>query len=401
MSLNFGRTQLAIPGPSVIPDRVLAAMHKPSPNIYTGELIEITKTLYPDLKKVARTNSDVAIFIANGHGAWEASLKNTINPGEKVLVLATGRFGLGWGELATTLGIEVEYLDFGLHDDADPQKVEEALRNDKDNRIKALLTVQTDTSTSVINDIPALRQAIDNTGHECLFMVDCIASLACDRFEMDEWRVDVMVAGCQKGLMTPAGISFVYFNDKAAQVGENTSPGQYWDWLPRTRPEVYYQQFAGTAPTHHIFGLREALDILVHEEGIEAAWARHETIANAIWAAVEKWGESGTMHHNISDRSKRSHAVSAISTQENHAGLIRDWCEFNAGITLGIGLGLAEPNTPGWDQHFRIGHMGHQNVGMTMAVVGAIDTAMKAQNIPHGDGALEAATTILARHPGV
>ncbi|MCP4182415.1 MAG: aminotransferase class V-fold PLP-dependent enzyme, partial [Hyphomicrobiales bacterium] len=245
MSLNFGRTQLAIPGPSVIPDRVLAAMHRPSPNIYTGELIEITKTLYPDLKKVARTDSDVAIYIANGHGAWEASLRNTINSGEKALVLATGRFGVGWGELAKTLGIEVEYLDFGLQDDADPQKVEEVLRNDKDNKIKALLTVQTDTSTSVINDIPALRQAIDNTGHECLFMADCIASLACDRFEMDEWGVDVMVAGCQKGLMTPAGISFVYFNDKAAQVGKNTSPGQYWDWLPRTRPEVYYQQFAG------------------------------------------------------------------------------------------------------------------------------------------------------------
>lgn len=401
MSLNFGRTQLAIPGPSVIPDRVLAAMHRPSPNIYTGELIEITRTLYPDLKNVARTKGDVAIYIANGHGAWEAALKNAIKPGEKVLVLLTGRFGLGWGELAKTLGIEVELLDFGMDNDADPQRVEEVLRKDKDHKIKALLTVQTDTSTSVINDIPALRQAINNAGHPCLYMVDCIASLGCDRFEMDEWGVDVMVAACQKGLMTPAGISFVYFNDKAARVSKNTSPGQYWNWLPRTRPEVYYQQFGGTAPTQHIFALREALDILVHEEGIEAAWARHKTIANAIWAAVEKWGEGGAMHHNIREQSKRSHAVSAISTGENHAGLIRDWCENNAGITLGIGLGLADPGTPGWDQYFRIGHMGHQNIAMTMAVLGAMDTAMKAQNIPHNAGALEAATAILAKHPDV
>ncbi len=399
MSLNFGRTQLAIPGPSVIPDRVLAAMHQPSPNIYTGELIEITETLYPDLKRVARTKSDVAIYIANGHGAWEASLRNTLSAGDKILVLATGTFGLGWGELAKSLGIEVQLLDFGFQSDADPDQVEEVLRNDKDSNIKAVLTVQTDTASSVINDIPRLRKAIDNAGHDCLFMVDCIASLGCDRFEMDDWSVDVMVTACQKGLMTPAGISFVFFNDKAAEARKSVAPGQYWDWLPRTQPEVYYQKFAGTAPTQHIFALREALDILVYEEGIERAWARHKTIAYAVWAAVDAWGINGVMHHNIADQAKRSHAVSAISTNDDHAGQIREWCEFEAGITLGIGLGLAKQNTPEWNQYFRIGHMGHQNVAMTMAVLGAIDTAMKARGITHGDSALVAATNILAKHP--
>ncbi|MCP4044593.1 MAG: aminotransferase class V-fold PLP-dependent enzyme [Gammaproteobacteria bacterium] len=399
MSLNFGRTQLAIPGPSVIPDRVLAAMHRPSPNIYTGELIEITETLYPDLKRVARTKSDVAIYIANGHGAWEASLRNTLSAGDKILVLATGSFGLGWGELAESLGIDVQLLDFGFQSDADPDQVEEVLRSDIDCKIKAVLTVQTDTASSVINDIPGLRKAIDNAGHNCLFMVDCIASLGCDRFEMDDWGVDVMVTASQKGLMTPAGISFVFFNDKAAEARKSAAPGQYWDWLPRTQPAVYYQKFAGTAPTQHIFALREALDILVHEEGIERAWARHKTIAYAVWAAVDAWGKNGVMQHNIADQAKRSHAVSAISTNDDHAGQIREWCEFEAGITLGIGLGLATQNTPEWNQYFRIGHMGHQNVAMTMAVLGAIDTAMKARGIAHGDGALEAATNILSKHP--
>ncbi len=399
MSLNFGRTLLAIPGPSVIPDRVLAAMHRPSPNIYTGELIEITETLYPDLRRVACTNSDVAIYIANGHGAWEAALRNTLSAGDKILVLATGTFGLGWGELAESLGIEVQLLDFGFQSDADPDQVEEVLRNDKDSNIKAVLTVQTDTASSVINDIPRLRKAIDAADHDCLFMVDCIASLGCDRFEMDDWGVDVMVTACQKGLMTPAGISFVFFNDKAAEARKSVAPGQYWDWLPRTQPEVYYQKFAGTAPTQHIFALREALDILVHEEGIERAWARHKTIAHAVWAAVDAWGKNGVMHHNIADQAKRSHAVSAISTNDDHAGQIREWCEFEAGITLGIGLGLAKQNTPEWNQYFRIGHMGHQNVAMTMAVLGAIDTAMKARGIAHGDSALVAATNILAKHP--
>ena len=399
MSLNFGRAQLAIPGPSVIPERVLAAMHRPSPNIYAGELIELTDSLYPDLKAVARTRGNVAIYISNGHGVWEGALRNTINAGEKILVIATGAFGMGWYELAQTLGIEVEILDFGLRSDADPNRLEEVLRADKNSKIKAVLTVQTDTATSVSNDIRALRQAINRSGHQALFMVDCIASLGTDRFEMDEWEVDVMVAACQKGLMTPAGIAFLYFNEKAAQARKNASPGYYWDWVTRIRPQNYYNQFAGTAPTHHLYGLREALDMLVHEEGIEAAWARHKTIANAIWAAIDAWGANGLMHHNIEDPAKRSMAVSAITTAEGVAGKLRDWCELKGGVTLGIGLGLAEPDTPQWDQHFRIGHMGHQNIAMTMAILGTIDTALKAQAIDQGGGALEAAANILAMHP--
>lgn len=398
MSLNFGRTQLAIPGPSVIPERVLSAMHRPSPNIYHGELVEMVKTLFPDLKAVARTKHHATMYIANGHGAWEASLINVLNPGDKVLLLTTGRFGEGWGEVARSLGIETQILDFGLQSDADPQHVEDALRADTKGEIRAVMTVHVDTATSVRNDIPGLREAIDNAGHDALFMVDCIASLGCDRFEMDDWGVDVMVAGCQKGLMTPAGMSFVFFNDRAVEARKRTKPSWYWDWSPRVNPEIFYHQFGGTAPTQHLYGLREALTILVQEEGIEAAWKRHETIARSIWTAIDVWGAEGTMHHNIADPAKRSRAVSAISTAPGYAGKIRHWTEYEAGLTLGIGLGLAEPDTPQWEQQMRIGHMGHQNVAMTMAVLGSIETAMIANNIPHGTGALEAAAKLLASH---
>ncbi|MFD0916069.1 pyridoxal-phosphate-dependent aminotransferase family protein [Pseudahrensia aquimaris] len=398
MSLNHGRTQLAIPGPSVIPERVLLAMHRPSPNIYEGELIEVTHSLVPDLKTVAQTKGDVAIYIANGHGAWEAALRNTIAPGEKVVVIATGRFGAGWGDLAKDMGIETIVLDFGMHSDADPQKLEEVLRADTKGEIKAVLTVQTDTASSVRNDVVALRKAIDAAGHDALYMVDCIACLGCDAFHMDEWSVDVMVAACQKGLMTPAGLGFVYFNDKAAQARNGKQPGFYFDWVPRADPEMYYQFFGGTAPTHHIYGLREALDMMVHEEGLEACWKRHETIARAYCSAVEAWGEGDGMHHNIADKTKRSNAVSTITTGPGEAAKMRKWVEENAGVTLGIGLGFGAPGSVEFVRRFRIGHMGHQNIAMTMGVIGSIDCALKALNIKHGDGALDAASKVLAAH---
>lgn len=400
MSLNFGRSLMAIPGPSVIPERVLNAMHKPSPNIYEGALIDLTATLYPDLKAVARTKGNAAIYIANGHGAWEAALRNVLNAGDKVLVLATGQFGRGWGEMARSLGIECQVLDFGMSSDHDLDAVSEVLQGDQNGEIKAVLCVHVDTASSVRNDISALSAAMKASGHDALLMVDCIASMGCDRFEMDAWGVDVMVTACQKGLMTPAGLAFVFFNDKAKDARARCEPGQYWDWKLRVDGLLYYQQFCGTAPTHHLYGLREALDMLVHEEGIEAAWARHDTIAHAIWAAIDAWGNAPDAHfkHNISEPGKRSHAVSAIETGLGEATRIRKWSEKAAGVTFGIGLGFGLPGTEGWDNHFRIGHMGHQNLPMVMGALGAIDAALKAENIAHGNGALEAASRVLAEH---
>lgn len=398
MSLNHGPLTLAIPGPSVMPERVLRAMHRSSPNIYEGELIELVDSLLPDLKAVARTEHHVAMYIANGHGAWDAALANTLLAGDRILVLATGRFGHGWAEMARLRGIDVEVLEFGMHAPADPQAVEDALRKPENADIKAVLTVQADTATSVINDIPAIRKAIDASGSDAVYMVDCIASLACDRFEMDEWGVDVMVAGCQKGLMTPPAMAFVYFNDKAHAMRSRAMPGGYWDWTPRTHGEYFYQKFGGTAPTHHLYGLREALDMLVHEEGMDHVWARHETMAQAIWAAVDAWGEAGEIGHNIADRANRSRAVSTIATGPDDARRLRHWCEKQGGLTLGIGLGFGEPGSDDYNRRFRIGHMGHQNAPMTMGALGTIQTALQALNIPHGKGALEAAGVVLAAH---
>ncbi len=395
MSLNFGRPQVSIPGPSIIPERVLNAMHRPSPNIYEGELVDMVDTIYPDLKTVAQTKHQVAIYIANGHGAWEAGLRNILTAGDKVLILGTGKFPITWGEMARSLGIETQILDFGMQETADPNALFEALQQDTENEIKAVLAVQTDTASSVKNNIAALRNAIDEANHEALFMVDCIASLGCDEYRMDEWGVDVTIAACQKGLMTPAGIAFVYFNDKASQARKRVQPGEYWDWVLRTQSDIFYRQFDGTAPTHHLYGLREALDILVHEETIEACWKRHATFAHAIWSAIDHWGKGGSLRLNIKDKSKRSNAVTTIATAPKDATKIREWCEREAGLTLGIPLGF---EGDAFDAHLRIGHMGHINPPMILGALGTIETAMKALKIPHGETSLSAAAAILANH---
>ena len=395
MSLNYGRPQVSIPGPSIIPDRVLSAMHRPSPNIYEGALVDMVDTIYPDLKTVAQTKHEVAIYIANGHGAWEAGLRNTLKAGDKVLILGTGKFPITWGEMARSHGIKTQIIEFGMQEAADPNALLEALEQDSENEIKAVLAVQTDTASSVKNDIPALRKAIDQANHDALFMVDCIASLGCDEYKMDEWGADVTIAACQKGLMTPAGIAFVYFNDKASDARKRVQPGEYWDWDLRTKTDMFYRKFDGTSPTHHLYGLREALDILVHEETIEACWKRHTTFASSIWSAIEHWGKDGDLKLNISDKSKRSTAVTTIATAPNNATRIRQWCEQKAGLTLGIALGF---EGEAYDSHLRIGHMGHLNPPMVLGALATIETAMKALNIPHNEGALSAAAEILAHH---
>lgn len=392
MSLSHGRDLFMTPGPSVMPDRVLNAMHRAAPNIYEGPLIELVDGVLANLANLAGTTGHPAIYIANGHGVWEASLHNVINRGEKVLTLATGGFGHGWANTATKMGIEVEMLDFGREHGFDPQKVMDALKADKSHKIKAVMSVQTDTSTSINNDIPALRAAIDAANHPALLMVDCVASLGCEPFTMDAWGVDVMVAACQKGLMTPPGLAFTFHNEKAAEISqtvEKTSP--YWDWEPRVSGELFYQKFAGTAPTHHLFGLDEALKMLL-EEGMENVWARHTKQANAIWAAVEVWAQAGTLQFNVANPHERSNAVTTVLSSINMVPF-RQWCEREAGLTLGIGLLM--PGQLG-DNVFRIGHMGHMNPTMLLGALATMDAGLKALDIPHGDGALDAAIRVIS-----
>lgn len=397
MSLANGRPYLAIPGPSVMPEAVLRAMHRAAPNIYEGELIEMTASLLPDLKRVARTQHQVAIYISNGHGTWEAALANTVAEGERVLVLCCGRFGEGWAEVAEQRGATVERLDFGLRDPIDLDRLADRLAADPEGQIRAVLMTHVDTSTSRRSDVAAVRAVLDAAGHPALLMADCIASLGCDRFEMDAWGVDVMVAASQKGLMVPPGLGFVFFNDRAARKrAAMPRVSRYWDWAPRAEPQLFYQYFGGTAPTHHLYGLRCALD-MIHAEGMEAIWRRHEILAQGIWAACEAWGAGeGTLRLNIADRGARSHAVTAARLAPPQGTALRDWLTANAGVTLGIGLGMAPPGDPAWHGFFRFGHMGHVNAHMVLGMLGSVEAGMTALGIARGPGALEAAAAAMA-----
>lgn len=396
MSLANGRTYLAIPGPSVVPDAVQRAMHRASPNIYEGELPDMMPDLTRDLKRVARTEGDVAIYICNGHGAWEAALANTVAPGEKVLVLATGFFALGWSRVAEGRGIDVDILDFGNGGQIDPDRVAEMLRADKGHVYKAVLAVHVDTSSSNRNVFAPLRKLLDDVGHPALLMADCIAAMGCDRFEMDADGVDVAVTGSQKGLMCPPGLGFVFFNEKAAEARRRmTRVSTYWDWTQRAAPEAFYQYFGGTAPTHHLYGLRTALDML-HDEGIEAVWHRHARLAQAIWAACEHWGQEGALRLNVADRAQRSHAVTALSVGKPDGTRLRRWCSDHAGVTLGIGLGMANDDDPQSDGYFRFGHMGHVNAHMILGLLGVVEAGLGALDIPHRPGGVTAAAQVVS-----
>jgi alanine-glyoxylate transaminase/serine-glyoxylate transaminase/serine-pyruvate transaminase len=395
-SLAHGPQVLSIPGPSIMPDRVLRAMHRPSPNIYQGPLVELTHSLIPDLKRVARTEHQATIYIGNGHAAWEACLANTHSRGDLVLIPRTGTFADGWGDIAAGLGLRVEYIDFGNRAAMDAAVIGQRLRDDPAHEIRSVLAVHVDTSSSARSDLAAIRAELDAAGHPALLQADCMASMGCDRFEMDEWGVDVAICGCQKGLMTPAGMAFVFYNDRAdrAREGADCVTG-YWDWRPRTAPEVYFRYFNGTGPTHHLYGLREALDMIVHEEGIEQVWARHAVLARALWVAFETWERPGGLELNIRDRAARSHAVTALRLPEA-ATRLRQWAEAQMGLTLGIGIGMAPLGSAEWDGFFRVGHMGHVSGQSMMGTLGAVDASLKALGLPHGPGGLEAASRVLA-----
>jgi alanine-glyoxylate transaminase / serine-glyoxylate transaminase / serine-pyruvate transaminase len=396
MSLANGRPYLAIPGPSVMPDRVLAAMHRAAPNIYEGGLHDLVASLWPDLRALAGTTQNVAAYIGNGHAIWEAANANLFSRGDTALVIATGQFGLGWASSARAMGIDVQVLDFGKSSPADMGRVEAVLRADREGRIKAVLTTHVDTASTIRTDIPALRAAMDAAGHPALLAVDCIASMGCDAFHMDAWGVDVTVAASQKGLMTPPGMGFVWFSEKARLVAADLrSP--YWNWAPRADASEFWQYWAGTAPTHHLFGLREALTMVLHEEGLPAVWARHDALAHAVWAAFDAWGaDNPAIGLNVAHVADRGRSVTAARFGAPHATRLRAWTETKAGVTLGIGLGMAAPEDPAYHGFLRVAHMGHVNAHMTLGALAVMEAGMIALGIPHGPGALAAAAGVVA-----
>ncbi|MFN3614777.1 MAG: pyridoxal-phosphate-dependent aminotransferase family protein, partial [Rubrimonas sp.] len=375
----------------VIPDAVLQAMHRPSINIYEGEVIELTQGILRDLRPVARTAARPFIYIANGHGAWEAALTNTLSRGDTVLVLESGRFAVGWGEMARCMGVNIRTLNARPRAAVDPDAVEAALRADVDRRIKAVLVVQIDTASAVLNDIPAIRRAIDAAGHPALFMVDVVASQGCVPYEMDAWGVDVTVGGAQKGLMTPPGLAFCWANERAL-AAEKTADlrTQYYSWEFRSGGEQY-QNFCGTAPIHLLFALRAALDLLM-AEGIENAWTRHAALARAVRAAVAAWAADGPLDFNIVDPAQRADSVTTVLTGAADAEGFRAFCRDRLGLVLGTGLGDFAGRS------FRIGHMGWLNAPMVMGTLGAAQAGLSACGIRFGAGALDAAAEVIAQH---
>ena len=396
MSLAEGRPYLAIPGPSVMPDRVLAAMMRPAPNIYGGALHDLTLTVLADLRRVARTTAHVAIYIGNGHAGWEAANANLFSRGDRALAVTTGTFGQGWVESLRRMGVLVEVLDCGKQSAVDPGQIAEALRGDPGGQIRAVLVTHTDTATSVRNDIAAIRAAIDVVGHPALLAVDAIATLGCDPMKMDDWGVDVLVAASQKGLMVPPGLAVLWASEKAVAASSASDlRTPYWDWTPRFFGADYWQLFCGTAPTHHLFALREALTMILEEEGLENAWARHARLARAVWAAFEVWGQGGDIGLNVRMPAMRGHSVTAARLGGGAAGRLRVWAEKEAGVTLGIGLGMALATEPAYDDFLRVAHMGHVNAHMTLGVLSVMEAGLTALKVPHGKGALDAAIAAL------
>src|SRR5688572_16949996 len=245
MSVANGRELLNIPGPTNIPDVVLAAMQRPAVDIYSGEMLGITESLHADLARVFRTAGRAYIYAANGHGGWEAALSNVLSRGETVLILESGLFAAGWGDMAQMMGVKVEVLKGDLRRAVNPDAVRQRLEADASHEIKAILVVQIDTASGVVNDLPAIRRAIDAARHPALLMVDAVASLGCMPFEMDAWGIDVAMAGSQKGLMTPPGLAFVAGAERAHAAHQKADlRTRYWDWTFR-RGEAHYQKYGG------------------------------------------------------------------------------------------------------------------------------------------------------------
>lgn len=388
MVVRAGPEFLAIPGPTTLPDEVLRAMQHPSVDIYSGPLLALTDSLLADMCRLFRTSGHSYIYIANGHGAWEAALTNVLSRGDKVLVLESGRFALSWGNAAEFLGAEVEVLKGEWYRAVRPDDVEARLKADKERRIKAILVTHIDTSSGVVNDIEAIGKAIRAAGHDALFMVDAVASLGCVPFEMDAWGVDVAMSGSQKGLMSPPGLGFVAANDRARAVHQQAQfRTPYWDWTARDG-KVHYQRYAGTPPEHLLFALRAALD-MIFAEGLDAIFHRHRLLAEAVRRAVAVWAEGGALAFNITAPAERSDTVTTILMP--NPGSLQDYCNGKCGVVLGTGFGEMAGKA------FRIAHMGHVNAPMVLGTLGVIEMGLQALAIPHCSGGVQAAIDWLGK----
>ncbi|MBL4919260.1 aminotransferase class V-fold PLP-dependent enzyme [Tabrizicola sp. DMG-N-6] len=381
-----GRHFLQIPGPTNTPLPVLSAIARPTIDHRGPEFGQIGADVLARIRPVFGTEQPVVIYPASGTGAWEAALVNTLSPGDGVLMYETGWFARLWSDLATRLGLKPEVMAGDWRSPVDPIHIEARLREDRDGQIKAVCVVHNETSTGVLSDIAALRRAIDAAGHPALLMVDTISSLGSTSYLHDEWGVDVTVAGSQKGLMLPPGLSFNAISSKARAASETAGlPRAFWCWNQMLEANAR-GFFPYTPSTNLLQGLKVALDML-EAEGLQTVFARHKRAAAAVRAAVAHWG----FETQCQDAAHHSPSLTAVRLPEGHsADGLRQTILQASNMSLGNGLG------PLADRVFRIGHLGDFNDPSVIASVAGVEMGLRAAAIPHQSGGVDAALTTLA-----
>ena len=391
MAVSRGYHFYQNPGPTNIPDRVLRAMDRGAIDFTGAKFKEIAEECFAGLKRVFKTEQTILGYAASGHGAWEAALVNLFSPGDKVLVIESGFFSLNWGMRGEAFGLEVETLPNHWRNAASPAQLEARLREDRDREIKAVLVVHNETSTGVLNDVAALRRAIDAARHPALFLVDVISSLGSMDFRMDEWGIDVVVAGSQKGLMLPTGMAFTAISARAlAATTEAELPRVYWDWRRLLGLDETSQAYwNGTAPVHFFFGLQEALR-MIEEEGLDNIFVRHHRLAEATRRAVRVWRQNDGPEIFAVDPRAQSDSITAVQVPEGYdADKVRQLCLDKFNVSLGGGLDRLRGHV------FRIGHMGDLNEPMILGALAAVEMALELCGVPHGKGGLAAAMDYL------
>jgi len=387
MTHPSGRHFLQIPGPTNVPDRVLRAIAQPTIDHRGPAFGVMGRKLLTEIRPIFKTEHPVIIYPASGTGAWEAALANALSPGDKVLISDTGQFATLWRQLAVRLGLRPEVIPTDWRHGADPDAIGQKLVEDKNHEIKAVCVVHNETSTGVVSRVPAVRKAIDDARHPALLLVDTISSLASIDFRMDEWGVDVTIAGSQKGLMLPPGLAFNAISPKALAAHEKaTLPKAYWGWT-----EVLASNKTGYFPytpaTNLLYGLHEAISML-NEEGLENVFARHVRHGAATRAAVEAWG----LEVLCLNPEEFSGSLTAVLMPEGHdADRFRATVLDSFDMSLGTGLGRLAGKV------FRIGHLGHFNDLTLAGTLCGIEMGLKLAGVPYQPRGVQAALDYLSR----
>jgi alanine-glyoxylate transaminase / serine-glyoxylate transaminase / serine-pyruvate transaminase len=391
MSYQPGRHFLQIPGPTNVPERILRAIDHATVDHRGPEFQQLGQQVLAGLKQVFKTGSPVVIFPASGTGAWEAALVNTLSPGDKVLMCETGHFATLWFNMAQRFGVVTEFMPGDWRHGVDPAAVESRLAADKGHAIKAVMVVHNETSTGVTTRVGEVRKAIDRARHPALFMVDTISSLASIDYRHDEWGVDVTVAGSQKGLMLPPGLSFNAVSDKALAASKSAKlPRSYWSW---TEMLANNQNgfFPYTPATNLLYGLREALKMLIDEEGLDHVFERHDRHAEATRRAVRAWG----LEVLCLNPAEYSSSLTAVLMPEGHSEVaFRKIVLGHFNLSLGSGLGKVA------NKVFRIGHLGDFNDLMLCGTLCGIEMGLELAGVPHKKGGVAAALDYLAGDSG-